>query len=278
VIALAVWVQSVPADAATPKPPTWKATVVSVREHVDGIGPGTARAVDASCPAGYDVFSGSYAIGGESVFAHAAGAAPFLSENLYRAIIVNPPINPFAFVRAHDASVTVAAICAASGTPVVVNGPFQQPGSSNGFMPVGGLGSTVVSDVTADSVPNDSAKKIDSLCRSIKYSPFSGGYTLSGSLFATAATAAVLSKIGAFSATVVNPPVNPSLGVLRSEASVRVAAICARNGRPIILGPGAVPASAHQAAKPKRPALPRGQLRPTVVLKRTGAAASTRGP
>ncbi len=254
----------------------WKATVVSVQKHVDGIAPGHVEAADASCPEGYDVFSGSYAIGGESVFAHAAGAAPFLSQNLYRVIVVNPPINPFGFVRARDASVTVAAICAVSGTPVVVNGAFGS-GSSNSFIPVGGLPSNVESHVATGTVPNGDVKKVDSECRSIKDSVFSGGYTVAGSLWAHAPIAAVLSKVGAFSATVVNPPVNPSLGVLRGDASVRVAAICARSGRPIVLGPGVTAASsAHTAAKPKprrpkTPPLPKGHLRETVVLKRTSA-------
>ena len=264
-----------PAALARSSATKWKATVVSVQKHVDGIAPGQVEVADASCPEGYDVFSGSYAIGGESVFAHAAGAAPFLSQNLYRVTVVNPPINPFGFVRAKDATVTVAAICAASGTPVVVNGAFKS-GSSAEIVPAGGLASNVESHVASGTVANNSVSKVDSECRSIKDSVFSGGYTVAGSLWADAAIAAVLSKVGAFSATVVNPPVNPSLGVLRSEASVRVAAICARSGRPIVLGPGVTSASvAHAAAKPKPkpkiPALPRGHLRATVVLKRTSA-------
>jgi hypothetical protein len=272
-LALSIGPGSMVAGAA-PAGAKWKATVVSVHKHVDGIAPGQVEVTDATCPEGYDVFSGSYAIGGESVFAHAAGAAPFLSQNLYRVTVVNPPINPFGFVRAKDASVTVAAICAASGTPVVVNGAFGK-GSSNSIIPTGGLPTNVQSLVASGNVPNGAVKKIDSECRSIKDSVFSGGYTVAGSLWADAAISAVLSKVGAFSATVVNPPTNPSLGVFRGDASVRVAAICARSGRPIVLGPGVSAASlAHAAAKPKRrkpktPPLPKGHLRATVVLKRT---------
>jgi hypothetical protein len=135
--------------------------------------------------------------------------------------------------------------------------------------------------VSTDTVPNGAAHKIDSVCLSATDAVFSGGYTLDGSLFADAASAAVLSKIGAYSATVVNPGVNPALGVTDSPATVRVAALCARAGQPIILNGGALGASARsteRSGNPKQSGPDSSRrLRPTVVLKRASVGGITAG-
>jgi hypothetical protein len=46
----------------------------------------------------------TYLIDGNSVFAHAVGAAPFWSEHLYSAVIANPPTS--ACVKERNASMT----------------------------------------------------------------------------------------------------------------------------------------------------------------------------
>jgi hypothetical protein len=268
--------------AKQPKPGKWRPTVVTVKETKDGIAPGGVAEVDVKCPANFDVIGGSYIIGGNSVFAHAAGAVPVYAEGLYRAIIVNPPTSPF--VHPEDASVTVAATCALIGTPVVVNGPFHAPADSE---PVGvipsGLASTVSTDVASDTVPNQAVHKVDATCHSATDSVFSGGYTSLNANFADAPIAAVLSKIGAYSATVVNPGINPSLGVTESPAAVRVTALCARSGQPIVVNADASPAFAHvQAAtagqtKPKKTPAPAKRLHATVVLKRASVGGITSG-
>jgi hypothetical protein len=260
--ALAACVVSESASAARPE--RWKPTVALVRAHVDGISPGSVAVADAHCPEGYDVLGGSYVIGGGSLFAHAAGAAPFLSKSLYRAIVSNPLVNPFAGVPAADASVTVAASCAESGRPVVVDGPFGAPRSVSN----GGLAGTVASSVATErGVLNGDVRKVDSPCRSSSYSVFGGGYTIDGSLWAHTASSAVLSKTNDYSATIVTLPSNPSLGVLRAQATLRVASVCSRNGRPLVFNGGVFPARNAGAAakkKPKRAPKQRG----TVVLAR----------
>ena len=282
-------VVAAPATAAAkqPKPTKWTPTVVTVKETKDGIGPNTVVAVDANCPANYDVIGGSYIIGGDSVLAHAAGAVPFYSQGLYRVIIVNPPTSPF--IRAQDASVTVAATCAAIGTPVVVNGPFPSgsvgngPGGVTGGPIPSGLPSTVSTGVATDTVPNQAVHQVDSVCHSTKDAVFSGGYTLSNALFADAASAAVLSKIGAYSATVVNPGINPALGVTESPATVRVTALCARAGQPIIVNADASGASSDvlvaktSKTKPHKTPAPAKRLHTTVILKRASVGGITSG-
>ena len=287
VLAIAAVAQPATAAAKQPKPGKWKPTVVTVKETKDGITPGSVVAVDAHCPSDFDVIGGSYIIGGNSVLAHAAGAVPFYSQGLYRAIIVNPPTSPF--VRPADASVTVAAICAAIGTPVVVDGPFASgpegsgPGGVTGGPIPSGLASTVSTALATDSVSNQAVHKVDATCHSIKDSVFSGGYTIANALFADAPIAAVLSKIGAYSATVVNPGINPSLGVTESPAIVRVTAMCARAGQPIVVNADASPALAHVLAaragttKPKKTPTPGKRLRATVVLKRASVGGITSG-
>jgi hypothetical protein len=287
-LAIAAVAQPAAAAAKQPKPGKWKPTVITVKQKHGGIAPGDVQAVDAKCPSDYDVIGGSYIIGGNSVMAHAAGAVPFYSQGLYRTIIVNPPTGPF--LRAQDASVTVAAICAAIGTPVVVKGAFpdgppsNHPGGATSSPIPSGLASTVSTDQATDSVPNQAAHKVDAACHSTKDSVFSGGYTLSNAVFAQAPISAVLSKIAAFSATVVNPGVNPALGVAEEPAVVRVTAMCARSGQPIVVNADASPAVAHlhtaQAAKtkPKKNKHPKShKLHGTVVLRTTSVKGITAG-
>jgi hypothetical protein len=283
VLAIAAVAQPASAAAAKqPKPGKWRPTVVTVKETKNAIAPGDVVAVDAKCPGNFDVIGGSYIIGGDSVLAHAGGAVPAYAEGLYRVFIVNPPTSPF--VHAEDASVTVAAICALIGTPVVVNGPFHPPVDSEpiGVIP-SGLASTVSTDVASDTVPNQAAHKVDATCHSATDSVFSGGYTAINADFADAPIAAVLSKIGAYSATVVNPGINPSLGVTESAARVRVTALCTRSGRPLIVNADASPAFAHLHAdqavktKPKKKPGPARERHGTVVLTKASVGGITSG-
>jgi hypothetical protein len=79
----------------------------------------------------------------------------------------------------------------------VVNGPFPSgsvgngPGGVTGGPVATGLPSTVSTDVATDTVPNQAAHKVDSICHSTQDSVFSGGYTLSHALFADVPGASV---------------------------------------------------------------------------------------
>jgi hypothetical protein len=238
--------------------PRYKATVISISAKKSGIGPGDVAVVDAKCPEGYAVFGGSYVIQ-NSVLAHAAGAAPFFKQGLYRAIIVNPSAG--AFISPQNASVNVNALCGVEGRPLVVDGPY--PGSPKEHEPPLFAGS-VLDHISSATVPNGGVKKIDAKCGK-DASVFGGGYTLDGALFADAAAAAALSKISAFSATVVNPNVNPALGVQESAADVKVAALCSEDGADVVLSTGIYPTPQVSAARPKLRKPPRG--RATVIIK-----------
>jgi hypothetical protein len=274
-VVVAVALCAVPAGAyAAPKRGKWKPTVALVKETVTGVALGEVGVADAKCPEGYDVLGGSYLIGGGSVFAHAAGAAPFLDKGLYRAVVANPLVNPFAGVPAADASVTAAAICAESGRPVVVDGPIGQPGSPTN----GGLAPTVSSSVeTAPGILNGDVRRVDSGCRSGGSSIFGGGFTIDGTLWGHTSSSAVLSKPNDYSATLVTLPSNPSLGVFKAQASLRVVALCSRNGRPMVFNGGVFPAGSATAAKPKPKKKKKPKQRGTVVLTRKTVGGITSG-
>ena len=276
---LASLVVAAPAATAAPKKPDkWKPTVAVVTQERDGIAPGEVGVVDAKCPNGYDVMGGSFVIEGGSLFAHAAGAAPVVDRNLYRAIISNPRTNPFAGFPAVSAGATVAAECAASGRPVVVDGRFGKP-ERPGNDPYeirggnGGLGSTVFDRATrVGGIPNGEVATHATNCKSGSYSVFAGGYTLDGSLWAHALISAVLSKTNDYSATIATLPSNPSLGVFAASTSLTVAVLCARDGRPIVLNGGVT--GAHAAAQPKKKGPSRRQGTVKIALKKAGGITS----
>lgn len=78
--------------------------------------------VSASCPGGYSVIGGSYAISG-SVLAHASSVEVKSAINVYAVEVVNPPGT--LDQPAQDASVLVGAMCAKNSTPIIVNGRFK---------------------------------------------------------------------------------------------------------------------------------------------------------
>lgn len=274
----------VPATApAARKPDRWKPTVAVVTESQDGIAPGEVGVVDAKCPNGYEVMGGSFVIEGGSLFAHAAGAAPVVDRNLYRVIISNPRTNPFAGIPPVDAGVTVAAQCAASGRPVVVDGRFgktQRPGNDPHEIRAGngGLAGTVFDRATrTGGIPNGEVATHGTSCNSGSHSAFAGGYTLAGSLWAHALISAVLSKTNRYSATIATLPSNPSLGVFAASTSLTVAVLCARDGRPIVLNGGVTvtraTAKPRAAAKPRK-GPPRRQGTVRIALKKAGGIVS----
>ncbi len=110
------------ASAGKTKPP--QGTVVVAKKAVSNIQPGSVAEVEAKCPDGYRVLGGSYAIGG-SVLAHASVAATFSKDNSYATYVTNPPANPAGGVPNQEAEVTIGAICAKKGQPVVLVGPFR---------------------------------------------------------------------------------------------------------------------------------------------------------
>jgi hypothetical protein len=246
------------ADAQKKKKKTdWQPTIVQVIEKQTGIAPGDFTTVDAECPGDFSVMGGSYVIGGASLLAHAAAASPIPAENLYRVTVSNPVTNPFATIPPRDASVTVVAQCTASGTPVVAQGRFKSPKAVDTddlyyLKRYGnGLPSTVFDRTKqVGGIENGDVQKHDTNCNRGGSSVFGGGYLIDGSFWAHTASSAVLSKTNDYSATIVTPPSNPSLGVFRATAVLRVTVLCTRDGRPMVFNDGPIPASA--SAKPKK--------------------------
>lgn len=268
---------STTAVAARARAERWKPTVALVRAKVEGVDVGSVGVAEARCPGGYEVLGGSFVIGGGSLFAHAAGASPIPDENLYRATVVNPPVNPFALVRAQEASITAAAICAEKGRPVVIDGPFgapKDPGDTGAGVINGNLPSTVSMNVTEQAgIANGDVRKVDSPCRSGAVSIFGGGFTLDGTLWGHTASGAVLSQTNDYSVTLVAPPSNPSLGVLRAMASIRVLAMCSTNRRPLVFNDGPMAASSARArGRARRAPRMRGTVK--LVRKQVGGIVS----
>lgn len=241
-----------------------KPTVSVVRTDRSGIAEGTSETIDAKCPGGYDVLGGSAFIGGNSGFAHIASAAPITDKRLYEVKVINPLVNPFAGIPDSDAAVTVGAICAQSGKPVVVDGPFGKPEPSGARREAGTVKLTFAE---ATGIENNSVTAVSSKCPSGS-SAFGGGYAIGGSPWAHAASILVASKDNSFAGVFVHPPFDPTLGILRQRAAMRVLALCSETGRPLVL-------SSHaQVVHGGGSAAPRPKLRPTqpgnvVLVKRT---------
>jgi hypothetical protein len=195
------------------------------------------------------VLGGSAFVGESSAFAHIASAAPITDERLYRVRVTNPLVNPFAGIPEADASVTVGAIRPQSGKPVVVvDGPFGKPNGSA----AGHTAGTVKLKLAGDSgIENDSVSTVDSKCPS-GTSVFGVGYALGGSPWAHASSALVSSRLNAYTAILVHPPLDPALGILRRPAALRVLSLCSQTGRPLVLNSGAKATTAHASA-PRSP-------------------------
>jgi hypothetical protein len=225
-----------------------KPTVALVRADQSGIAQGTSETVNAQCPGGYDVLGGSAFIGGTSAFAHIASAAPITDRRMYQVKIINPLVNPFAGIPDADASVTVGAICAQSGKPVVVDGQFgKAKGSDEGHR----AGTVKLKFASDGNVENNTVSTVNSTCPR-GYSVFSGGYAIGGSPWAHASGALVSSRINAFTTILVNPPFDPSLGILKRPAAFRALSLCSETNKPLILSSSARVATAHTAKAPKR--------------------------
>lgn len=246
---------ALPSGASAARMP--RETIALVRAQANGIAPGNFKTVDAKCPRGYEVLGGSYFIGGDAVFAHAAGAFPDVERRLFRVIVANPLANPLPELGGpHDASVAVGGICAESGKPIVVDGAFGAPGSPD----LGHQPSTVLARrAGADDIENNTVATVDAKCRSDNHAVFGGGYSIAGSLWPYPSSASVLSRQNAYQGELVSPPFDPTLGILRRRASMRSLALCARKGAPIVLN------SDPDAAEPPR-GKPRKKLKGTVVL------------
>ena len=228
-------------------------TVILVQTTEGGIAPGHLKTVDVKCPDGFDVIGGSYLISG-AVLAHAQAAAPIWKEDLYSAVIDNPPTSPY--VKAQDASATVGAECAVSGKPLVVNGPFGSAGAGGPSRIKKRVPGTIANLIAHADVANGDEFNVKSLCGSRSgLTAIGGGYTITGSLWADAVGSAVLSKLSAFAANVVNPKFNPALGVTDASVRVGVAALCSRSGQAV------VPNSATEVAD-SAGGTPRGMIEP----------------
>ena len=202
---------------------------------------------------GYDVLGGSAFIGGNSAFAHIASAAPITDKRLYEVRVINPLVNPFAGIPDSDASVTVGAICAQSGKPVVVDGPFGKPQPSGARREAA---RSVSKFAEATGIENNTVTTINSTCPSGS-SVFGGGYAIGGSPWAHAASILVASKDNAFAGILVHPPFDPTLGILRQRAAMRVLALCSETGRPLVFSSHAKVVHGGGSAPP------RPKLRPT---------------
>ena len=96
-----------------------KPTVIVVKATSSNIAPGDGGGKQAKCPSGYSVFSGAYVISGSQ------RAIPFLvgpvrKDNAYEVDVANPPADPLAGLPGEDAQLLVAAMCARTGTPIVM--------------------------------------------------------------------------------------------------------------------------------------------------------------
>jgi len=254
---LATAATALPAQAAAKARPT----VTLVRADASGVEPGQFKTVDANCPSGYDVLGGSFFIGGESVFAHADDAIPF-NHRSYRVTLTSPLVNPFSGVPRRSASVKVGAICAEIGRPVVVDGPFGAP---KAHKPGKAAGTVSTVRAGADGIENNTITTTDAKCPG-GTSVFAGGYVAGGSLWAHTATVSVLSRLNAFRVDFVHPPFNPTLGVLRQHAAIRVLGLCAKNSKPVVFNFAG--AAARSAAAPKKP---KKKPKTTVVLVKKAA-------
>lgn len=108
----------------------------------------------------------------------------------------------------------------------MVDGPFGRAGSGDD---AGNRPSTVKAKVaTMDAIDNNSVSALASKC-SRGQSIFGGGYTVGGSPWPHASSSAVLSQDNAFSTELVHLPFNPTLGVLRQQARLRVLSLCAKD-------------------------------------------------
>jgi hypothetical protein len=236
-----------------------KPTVALVKEFKADIPPDTTATVDAECPNGYDVLGGSYSIGGSSFFAHASEAAPLPYKNMYRVQVTNPFVNPFAGIPPADANVTVGAICAVTGKPVVVDGEFGKPRHHK----PGKADATIEASIdTQKGIANNSVTAVGAKCPKGHFI-YSGGYATGGSPWAHTTASVIGSRTNAFSADLTHPPFDPALGILNQHAAMRVAALCTRRGEPLVLnatktarGDRRASAAAHKKPKSK----------PTVVL------------
>jgi hypothetical protein len=174
-------------------------------------------------------------------------------------------------VGPQDASITAAAISAEDGRPVVVDGAFGAPKTPGEDYPDtafgllnGNLPSTVITNAaTAAGVENGDVRKVDANCDAGGYSVFGGGFTLDGSVWGHTAITAVLSRTNDYSATLVTPPSNPSLGVLRASATLRVTTLCSRDRKPLVFNDGPMAAAAA-----RRSARRQRRMRGTVLLAR----------
>ena len=90
------------------------------------IEPGNLAEGKANCPRGYSIIAGSYNIGGESAYAHAADVSIQSRGDSYAVVVVNPPANPVLPGSGRPATLTVAANCAKTGQPIVPVTPYKQ--------------------------------------------------------------------------------------------------------------------------------------------------------
>jgi hypothetical protein len=182
--------------------------------------------------------------------------------------LTNPLVNPFAGIPARSASVTVGAICAEIGRPVVIDGPIGAPKSSKAGKAPGTVSTVLAGD---DGIDNNTVSTIAAKCHTGS-SIFGGGYVAGGSLWAHTSSAAVLSKDNAYTVNFINPPFNPTLGVLRQHAAIRVLGLCAKNGRPLVFNFGGAAAATPKKKPPKKKPKKKPGAKTTVLLVRRAAS------
>lgn len=91
---------------------------VKTAKEVFFVANGTVRNSIARCPAGTKIFSGGFASTGQHAKIFAAG--PSRPENGYIVYAVTPPVNLNAGVTKEIAKITIVAICAPAGQPIVL--------------------------------------------------------------------------------------------------------------------------------------------------------------
>ena len=245
-----------------------KPTVVLVRAEKSGISEGTSATVDAQCPKGYDVLGGSVFIDGNSAFAHRTETAPLVKSHMFRAVITNPLVNDFAGIPESTASVQIGAECAVSGRPVVVDGAFP---SASSLKPGKSRGTVKQVLETQTGIDNGSVTNTTAKCPS-GTSIFGGGFALGGSPWTHMSDASVASVLNGWYGGIVYPPFDPALGILRRSASMRVLALCAATGQPLVLSSGASVQGSSEgpvASRGPRRAAPKRSDSTIVLVKET---------
>jgi len=128
---------------------------------------------------------------------------------------------------------TAALIVAVAALVVSLAGNAGAFNSTPGRIAASKPNVVVVKATSSSIAPGEGGGKI-ARCPS-GYSVFSGAYVIDGSQRAIPFVVGPVRKENAYEVDIANPPADPLAGLPGENASLLVAAICARTGQPIVL-------------------------------------------